>query len=505
MKGILYPVLLAAAISPAVNAGIITTYFPAEPDVTAPANESTDVETSATLSTTALAETDYQGTTSSGNLTLTGVRWYLNSDTDKSVQIFGGMKNADTPTPFSEMPEEIYDYIVPEDLTLTFESTQISAIRIYNTGKAELLSDANSTVGTVFVQPDTLDNVQPGNEARIFVKTFSNAVAIKWNFTASATSTDVTVEAAIKDDGAITIVADSSDLTSDLYTLSNGILGVELGSSSDTRSLAQWKSAIESIVSDFGVLFELNESDVLTASTVTPTTLSSYSEPLLSEVTSETVTTEDAVLAPGTEYTIFAQHITQNTSNSTVYSSVSEASNFTTELNSNYSLTVQGETSVALDEPTSFEFEITSDGEHYGSPRVQVKLPFNALDELNGSLSSFFNGEVIDGDSGEGECAVSIVNNETFISCDNPMDVGDSMTFKATATFYTAGTTNIEYRVCETLLDRCDDAEYTTFSVTVTADVDEAPDADSGSSSGGGAAFWFLLLSLPLTLLRRSL
>jgi len=49
MKGKLLPVVIAAAISPSVFGGYAISYFPAQPDITAPAEQAIDVETTATV------------------------------------------------------------------------------------------------------------------------------------------------------------------------------------------------------------------------------------------------------------------------------------------------------------------------------------------------------------------------------------------------------------------------------------------------------------------------
>ena len=166
MKGKLLPAALTLAISPMTLAGATATYFPASPEITEPTADETDVPTEATLSTSAMIPTDKNGDPAAnvghGSITLDSVRWYL-ADTDSgsldsSLFVYGGHRISTAfydNFPFGDLVEQSYNHPVPEALELSFESTSVAELRIYNQGHIEMLSDGGSVIGTVRARPKT--------------------------------------------------------------------------------------------------------------------------------------------------------------------------------------------------------------------------------------------------------------------------------------------------------------------------------------------------------------
>lgn len=505
MKGHLLPAVLALAVSPMSFAGVTYSFFPAQPTITEPTDGATDVETSATVSTNVLTEVNAQGTTnSSSSLTLDGVQWYLTTDADSTVTYFGGLRaTASSAERLAFMPEESYDYTVPENVSLSFDSLAVPVLRIYNTGKLELISEADVVIGTVYVQPDLLGAVKPDTtDARITVKAYDNGVSVIWPFIADdASNAAVKMEALLLDNAIIVVRADPADLSDSLYTLTGGNVGVELDDDSNTGSLAGWKSGLTGTATEFGLKFTRTDASTINSSTASPTTLSSYTEPTTTTETVDNVTGELSLL-PGEEYRAYAQYVVTDGSGNTVYSSLSDAVMFTTELNSSYTLDLPSTDGIVAATPVELTFSLSNTGEHGGAPKVEVVLPFNALENLNGTLSDFFDAET---EATEADCGLNIAGGDTTLSCTTLMDAGESATVDFTATFNTVGAQDIEYRVCETKLNGCEGIEYKTLTINVSsADSGDGNGSDDSSSSGGGSTFWFLLLSLPLTLLRRS-
>jgi len=515
MKGKLLPAALALAMSPMTLAGSTATYFPAAPEITEPTANETDVPTEATLSTSAMVPTDFNGDPAAnvghGSIALDSVRWYL-ADTDSgsldsSLFVYGGLRISTAfydNFPFGDLAAQSYDHPVPEALELSFESTSVAALRIYNQGHIEMLSDGGSVIGTVRARPTSSRwDFKPSlTEPRILVKEYSNAIAVRWGFDVDTDIEEtLTLEAIIRDDERVVILADPSDMANDVYTDTGGSIGIELASASDVRSLAGWKSFISGS-DDFGLFLEISDS-AITPSVPDPVTLSDFAMPSFTELEAPSLNFQTTLL-PGTKYQAYAQHVatSEDSPNPTIYSSFSDAVTFTTELNSEYSLDVPSTEGIQAGVPAELAFTLSNTGTDAGIPRVEVRLPFSALENLNGSLSAFFNAE---SDASSADCDTQIENDITTLSCSQALDAGASSTVNVTATFYETGNTDLEYRVCETKVDTCEGVEFTSLSVSVEAEGGSEPDNGSGSSSsGGGSMFWLTLLALPLLRLRRT-
>jgi len=514
MKGKLLPAVLAAAISPSVFGGYAISYFPAQPDISAPAEQAVDVETTATVSTSAFTVTDHTGTTtSSGDINFESTKWRITAEPDASVHYYGGVSgDFSSRTPYSYTPEEFFLHDVPAGLDLQFDNTSVAQIRILNTGKLELLSEGGEVVASATARPTNLSSMYP-SEALITVKEYTNAISVIWSF--DFDSVDSTqLEAVIFNDAVIALRASPKSLSNDIYSLANGSLGVSIGEDSVTDTLPNWKTYLTGLdpeafapiaidPTEFGLQFFRNSSGDLIHTPISERDISTYETPEFVEHDFAAITGEVS-LTPGTLYQAYAQHFASSDWNSDykARSSVSAPVTFTTELNSAYTLDLPSTEGIEVGVPADLTFTLNSTGEHGGAPKIEVVLPFNAIDNLNGSLADFFDADT---ENAEADCGVSIISGDTILSCTTLMDAGDSDTVDVTATFYAAGSYDVEYRVCETKLDGCDDVAYQTLAVEIEAEaqVDPATGGSGSSSSGGGSSLWLTLLALPLLRLRR--
>ncbi|EAT10963.1 hypothetical protein HF888_13155 [Bermanella marisrubri] len=505
MKRNLFFSILFISASQLSYAGSSVAYFPAKPEVTAPTQQEKNVALEATFETSGMEIIDSQGNPSADGITFKEVRWYLQHEPqglDQTITILGGQRAlGDHFIALGVMPEQSYDYTVSEDLNLSFDDIAVPTLRIFNTGKVELISESNTVIGTVSAQVEHLYDIEPADfEPRIIVKEYNNAVAVRWSFEAHPEGY-VTIEAIIKDDENIALLSDPSLLTDDIFTLNSGEVGVTIGSKEQTQSLADWKTTLtQNSISNFGLFFENSTEELLTKTTES-TNLSTFSAPVFIETTAESFSSTQSI-DPGIEYNVYSQHIATNQYDYTIYSSLSDPIRFSSLLNSSYTLTLNSDKKAVIGEPKTFDFSLASTGEHLGTPRVELKLPFNALNNLNGNLSDFYSAE---SDYIESDCGVEIIGGETILSCINPMEPGDTDSVTFNATFNEADSTSIQYRVCESKLNLCEGVEYETISISVETD-DSATTSDSQQeSSGGGALLWLSPLLLCLIRRRKSL
>jgi hypothetical protein len=456
--------------------------------------------------------TDHTGTaTSSGDISFESTKWRITAEPDSSVHYYGGVAgDSSNRTPLSYTPEESFLHDVPAGLDLQFDNTSVAQIRFTNIGTLELLSEGGEVIASATVRPTNLYSIYP-SEALITVKEYNNAISVIWSFDFYNVDS-AQMEVVIFNDAVIALRASPKSLSNDLYSLDGGSLGVSIGEDSLTDTLPNWKTYLTGLApedfapiaidpTEFGLQFLRNSSGDLIRMPISERDISTFEAPEFVEHDFAAIT-DEVSLAPGTLYQAYAQHFASSDwdSNYKARSSVSVPVSFTTELNSAYTLDLPSTAGIEVGVPADLTFTLNSTGEHGGAPKVEVVLPFNAIDYLNGSLSDFFDADI---ENAEANCGVSIISGDTILSCTTLMDAGDSDTVDVTATFYAAGSYDVEYRVCETKLDGCDGVAYQTLAVEIEAPVDLEPEGSDSSSSGGGSTLWLTLLALPLLRLRR--
>lgn len=483
------------------NAGLSQVYFPQIPTVTSPASDETDVELPLTVESSAMQEIDQFGGAASGNLTFAEASWIFYPRDDSITYIFG--RRGDDQMDIGNIEQDFVSYSVPEGLDLEFNGLTVSKLRISSRGNIELLTDTDSEIGEITYQPDRIWDTIPSNSTKTFVKAFENYLLINTAYSTEAYSDDAIIQIIIANNGNILIRTSPNDLSSDFFSSTNSSFGVNLGNQTLKKSLSEWKTFLTSNQeTTFGLAFNIDESNNLAAQIPTVFDIASNIEPV---IISETVSSISAKLSnsleAGTEYSAQVRYKATNGSDQPRYSDWSGTSHFTTApLNSEYQISgLQKPAIIIAGTPVKLSMKVSNTGTDGGEPRVEIKLPFNAISNLNGTLSDFFAAEIANnnGDSAS-NCAVNVKNNETFVGCTLSIDAQDSENFEATFTFYDAGEQSYSYRVCETKLNRCDDAAFTSESITVQAT--SGPGGNSGGSSdssSSGGALALLLLAAP--------
>jgi len=201
-----------------------------------------------------------------------------------------------------------------------------------------------------------------------------------------------------------------------------------------------------------------------------------------------TIISEEDELESGTQYQAQVRYETTGGD----FSNWSDPVSFTTDIDTDYQVDLSGNVSFEFTagEPRFLTVNVSNEGTDAGHPKLQLRLPFNVLDGLDGTVSDFYS---ISG------CGSSVVINggASVVSCDLA-ELGAESSVDVTATLtLKEGVDVIEYRVCEQ--DLCDEVPYESLAVSVVAGVPPpTPGGSSISSSSSGGAFWYLLLGLPV-------
>ena len=492
--------LAAGMFSQFSDAGVAQAYFPQIPTVTSPAYRATDVEQPLAIESSAMVEADQSGTPTTGNLTFAEASWIFYQRDDSITYIFG--RRGDDQLDLQAIGQDIVVYSVPEGLDLEFNGLTVSKLRISNQGNIDLLTDTDSEIGEITYQPDRTWATIPSNSTKTFVKAFEDYLLINTAYSTDTYTNDAIIQIFIADNGNILIRTSPNDLSSNFFSSSNSSFGVNLGNQTLKKSLSEWKTTLtNNQQTDFGLVFNINESNLLVAQIPTVFDIASNVEPAIVSETVSSITADlSSSLEAGTEYFAQVRHKATNGSNQPRYSNWSGAVNFTTALNSEYEISeLQKPATIITGTPVKLSMKVSNTGTDGGQPRAEIKLPFNAISNLNGTLSDFFAAKVANnGSDSTSNCSVNVVNDETYVSCTLSMDSQDSEDFEATFTFYEAGQQSYAYRVCETKLNRCDDAAFTSESITVQAT--SGPSGNNGGSSdssSSGGALAVLLLAAP--------
>ncbi len=498
MKGKLASALLTLLILAPLS--FATNYYPAQPSITSPSNASTDIATNPRVESSAMLEINQSGSSATGSLIFSSASWRF-YERDDSLTFFGGIAGTDA-TRFDAIPERITTYTVPDTLELMFNGSQIAKLNIYNTGKVDLLSVSDTIIATITAQSDALAQYRPGAGFDV-IKTLNNGVLVQWSFQTTAYSNEHTIEVFIANNGNLIVRTSPNALTESLFNSTDSIFSATTESEAISKSLADWKVLLENqSENEFGLVFNINpDNNNLRAQLPAESAITDIQKPAIIEVTADNVMydTPENTLDPIKEYTGQVQYVAQQAGENRL-SELSAPVNFTTALDSNLSVELLNTPSATIGESVRFEFEVTNTGKDAGRPMVEVKLPFNALNKINGTLGDFFKAESSAGTNST--CIINVVSDETFLRCTLDVSADQNSKVYITSTFYDAGTTNIGYRVCETRLDRCNGVDYIPLSITVTNKQTEES-TSSESSSGGGSAIWLTLLSLSLLRLRR--
>jgi hypothetical protein len=517
--------LSAALLSPLATAGVSIVAIPDTPTIEAPTADAVDVSITPEISGTAASATrtgpptvaiavaeseDYP-------VSLDTAEW-LFFEPQENLTLLGGYKQSSADLYTSEKT-----WTIPSPLNFTIDGSTVSQLSITNHGTVELLDETDAILAKVSAQPYYTSSIQSAEpNALISVKKESDTLmTITWGL---ASSDGADVEWTGKFQAVIETIKPTvgfkmsySDFEDPFFTLgaetlscyirfSESLMGgryklSDLKSRHDNDSSSTSSRACfynEASGEDFSV------EGIYTSQFNTPAP-SDQSLPTFLEVSTtenpHTLTSDEA-LEPGTKYGALLRYSMNDGDSFNAYSAWSEQIEFTTELNTEYAMSANATSAFTQGVAKTLTFTLTNNGSDAGEPRAEVRLPFNVLSGVKGT----FNAAMAEGITAS--CNTSVIGTITTLGCTlKGLAAGESADFTATITLNDLGSQDIEYRVCETLLEGCTGASYNTLNVTVSAQASEAPgneDDTSSSSSGGGSTFWFLLLGLPLTLLRRS-
>ena len=516
------PLILATLCSSSFAVGA---YFPAQPTIDSPAADADNIELNPELSGSALAEIDSSGNMgSSGNIVFTSAEWRVFEPDNRNV-VYGGMRGDDTVS-LNNIPESIFLYTIPAGLSIG--DTIASQLSISSRGSAQLQTESGTVITEVTALPGPLTELRPTGTKSIIVRAFEKGdagtfgVLIQWKFTQMVSSEELITQALFLENGATYMFLLPKDMNDTVYSSTDSLFYVSTAGSSYSDSLAGWKAFLlseDSEITDFALAFSADESGVVQpGSSPNGSPGPSTHEDLVSYQDVD-VTSPEALLdlSPGTEYAMQVQYTASENSNER-FSNWSAVRQFTTKLSTDYEASVTSDEQVVATVPSEFFITVTNKGEDTGRPRVEVRLPFNALEVVSGS----FNEHYLPFTEAENQNCDDFTDpnsNQTSLYCEFDSVSSEANLVSFTTTFYENGPNSIEYRVCETILNRCDGIEYNTLSLSVAAapEVDNpqpgsgdeesnestAGDPDFGAPSSSGSISWLPLLGLALLRRRR--
>jgi len=499
-----------AIASPLSYAGVAATFIPVEPSIEAPVQGDTAVSRTARIETSAIAAKDSYTKEDIANLNLSEAEWIF-YPTTSNLQLFGGQKNSD----------QNYNFI-DESVTLDFPIANVSfggadaaTMKIEQAGRITLFAENGDQIAKAEVVPTGSHYYTEGNDnAFVALKTYDNGIEVQWSFKNSRGQTEWsnTAQVTILDDSRIFLELSDNEFTDPFFDLSGGRIGCTLAltnsmyTGSSNRNPAEWKlfySNNDTLknFSKFGITCKENEAKdgLAILAHNNPVVISPFELPeILSVNASETShsLTEQEALKPATRYSAQVRH-TLTSSTYPDYTNTSAWSapvNFITEApDANYELDTPADLSFILNQAKNLTFTLKNNGTETGNPVFVLELPLNVLDNLNGTLSDFY-----DISSADANCDLSSSGQLTTMTCEaGELEAGKSITINATITVRKADTTEFQYKICEPALCESSAKQKLTISVSDGSNPDNGPQGGESSGSSGGSLFW-LLAALPL-------
>ncbi|TNC93027.1 MAG: hypothetical protein CSH36_01460 [Thalassolituus sp.] len=508
------PLFLPALLLSPLTFAVSTSEFPAQPTITYPSAEETDVSTSATFEGSAFTAVNDSGDSApGGTLTLLGSQWRFSEV--ESLTREGGFA-ATTPLAFDQLPDDVTHVSIPAEAGFRVEGTAVTSMEIRANGTVSLRDELDTELAIINTGISTPDEYAPVATEAILLSLSSIRITIQWYFDALADGAgDVYAQASIfrgftdggtEENSAVFIGFGGAELTDPAFSDTTGSIGLSLTSgNSDNRSLDAWTGALAPETTSLLISFAHNNDGIITSSLDEESSIFFATDDEQVFATSDTTDLAASdLLDPATQYYAQVRYsATSSTDSSTRYSPWSEPVAFTTDVQSAYSFGPENEAPLTVleNDITNIKFLLSNTGTDAGEPQVSLRFTLpNAEAEL-GIFSATLSDQA-------GSCLTSRTSNEAdtdiAITCRvSQLEAGDSI--EATLRLRLYSDTDFEYRACETLLNRCSDVEYTAGQVTVIASGDEIDDETESESSGdsGGSTLWLTLLALPLLRLRR--
>ncbi|WP_369985159.1 hypothetical protein [Thalassolituus sp.] len=491
-------------------------YFPETPTIDTPADGATNVALNPELSGSALLEKGG----SSGNLVFDSAEWRVSAPNDRLV-VTGGTRG-DTTVNLDSIPESTYSYDIPSGFN--FNGVFTTRLEVTNTGIVRLIAADESIAATAEMRPGPLTDIRPGEDAPIIIvapeagNDLTAALAIQWSYLSDTVAGNILMQAFFTSELGVGFFTIPSDLEGPLFDSADSVVSINWTEPSYTagNSLADWKTFLtggDSPASNFGLLFSVDDENNVTSSSSSQFgALGEYQWTGYHTATASDVTLSDPglMLEPATEYAVQVRYTALEGSSERM-SDWSEPNHFTTDLNTDYAISALETDNIQASVPKELEFQITNNGSDTGEALIELRLPFNAFEVVDGDFSTRYKA-FLDGSALNCDDTTDFDSGNTFLHCNVTLESGGSADVQMLVTFYSEGANTFDYRVCETLLNRCDDAGYQTVSFDVAPAPEivevENPETiteeESSSSSGGGSSLWLTLLALPLLRLRRN-
>lgn len=517
MKNRLSLAVLASILSPSILA---STAIPSAPDITSPSNEAVNVSVTPLLSANPATTVNSDDGVPVSNFKLLQTSWMIYEPIE-SVQLLGGYYDSSNGLTYGD---RVYTD-VPVNIDLEVDNEKVTTLRVKTNAQVELRSAAGEILGLVSGLPRTASDVALGGDELIKIKTFNNAIVINWPLNTFIGNTDINfvMQAIIADGGSIGIRSSIADINNSLFDQPGGVVGCQMRlndvllPASNMKSLASWKGIFQSNdIPKWSLLCTPNSSgDDIKVQNLNDPSLASFDKPVIKnhiiydEATGDELLSyqlkADEALHPGTKYHLIQQQaINAQIEGSTieVFTPWSAPVSFTTALDTDYSTDIRGASDFITGQAKTFQITVTNSGVDTGTPKLELKVPVDALSLIDGSMTDFFAIE----SAGEQCSDTTIKNNITTLSCNlSPLAAGQSRALNATITVNNT-VNNIEYRVCDAI--SCESTEFQNLAINVTSPSDAGSDASgkttSTSGSSGGGAFALLLLITPF-LRRRKL
>ena len=518
--------LLSALALTAAPLTFAMSAFPNAPEISDPVANEANVGLTATLSTEVMTSTNTDPENYS--VEFNGVSWYLSDEFDSSLHLFGGLQNIEPGILIGQ--DDSYTYQIDPALSIIINDQTVHTLEIRSNGSMDLLSESDETIASVSAKPFGFNMKLSASLPFILVKENGDSVSVRWTFADSSYPSDVTMEAELRSDGTIRILANPSAYDNALYSPTTsdpgagGSAGVSIPSFSYYQSLPGWKTTYSETVDDFGLEFSFNAETGIVAAPTTPVTIGDFDAPEFVVEEAEGYDHE-TTLEPFKDYVAYARHRAQIITGDPTTNMISALSApvFFSTVASDYSISASALPTLTVGESKTFSLTLTNTGTYAGEPQVTVQVPFAVLSGINSiggsDIETTLNAQ-IDG----GSCNVDVdVSGPTTITCGGvELAVDASVTVTVDLTFANESTQVIAFDVCETLTDDCNsqslqevalsvvaavpDVDVTTPDVT-TPDVttptpEESPENEGSGSSGGGSSLWLMLLALPLLTMR---
>ena len=522
MKSLFYTNIVAAAMlaSSTAFSGIVTTFVPTEPVIESPQSGDVDVSKTASLTGSTLQALDSEFS-SSESVVLEEAEWIF-YDAESNIRLTGGQVFDST---FGNLsPRGSYSFDFPFN-GVNFDNRAVTTVSVDQEGIVTLQDIDGVDLARVKAQLTHANNIDPAtNDAFVAIKTLPNQLMIQFYQKSSASSPSVwsnTSEIIVTDSGQLALRLSNNVLSSDFYNLADGSVGCGISFSGSMtnvfKSLAAWKVILQADNTKFSLLCSENVAkNGIQLQTLTEADVINFDLPVIKKVVSTstdyTLAANEALEA-GKDYIAQLRYTAKAASDNSESpllnrSAWSKPLSFTTvAAQTSYDVVVPSDLTFVVDEAQSFPVIITNNGSDAGSPLLNILLPYNFLNGMNGSVSDYFNIDM------EGaECSVALIAEETVMSCSAvELAPGESLTYTATVTLRSNDVTQLKYRICDAI--NCESTGYTDFAIDVmgsgqnsgegNGSSSSSSSSNSSSSSSGSSNTLFLALIGCLTMLRR--